>query len=218
MIDAISLCSHNGPFTPADGAAYSIIASKDMVAADYQGFLILKNKGLTSDRISVATTILNSAALPAYGLGTNNPNNMDVVTITPPWNTTVIHSGARAERLGLSASVDQSNGGRHLVFRLENKPAGRVELSLYGPDGARIWSGNTLEWNGETFAGARVPAGDYFYCIKAGRDVLEGKSSLGLIRNAVCNAGPEIDFPCLWENTSFGRRAQRSVLVGLEPP
>jgi len=180
VIDAISICSHNGPFTPADGAAYSIIASKDMVAADYQGFLVLKNKGLTSDRIAVATTILNSAAIPSYGLGTNNPNNMDVVSISPPWNTTVVRSGAGAERLGLSSTVEKIDGGRRVVFKLQNGSSGPVELSMYAPNGGTIWSGNVLEWDGKTLAGLKVPPGDYMYCIRAGRDVVRGKVRWGL--------------------------------------
>jgi len=180
VIDAISLCSHNGPFTPADGVAYSIIASKDMVAADYQGFLILKQKGLTSDRITVASATISNAAIPSYGLGTNDPNNMDILSISPPWNTTVVRSGARAERLGLSSTVEKIDGGRRLIFKLQNGSSGPVELSMYAPNGGRIWGGNVLEWDGKTLAGLKVPPGDYMYCIKAGGDIVRGKVQWGL--------------------------------------
>ena len=176
LIDAITLCTvASGPAGMANAVAYSIIASKDTVAADYQGLQILKSKGLSSDREAVANTILVNAAKPVYGLGTNDPNSMDIVNIGPPWTTKVVVSGERAERLGLQVEIDRNEGGRRIIFSLKNHSANDVSLSLYAANGMQIWSHNSLTWNGETFSGQKAARGSYFYSIKAGRETLNGK-------------------------------------------
>jgi uncharacterized protein (DUF362 family) len=182
IIDAISICLNGncGPFSSPNGNDSKIIASRDMVAADYQGFLILKDKGLSSDRVSVKQAVLANAAKSTYGLGTNDPNNMDVVTIAPPWTTGVVHSGEESERLGLQVAIEDRQGSGRIVFRLENKPIGPVDLSIFTADGSRIWSSDKLEWNGETLSGMKPGPGAYFYAIKAGKDLLRGKVLLGI--------------------------------------
>ena len=179
LIDAISINWTNGPATMPSGWAYSLIASKDIVAADYQGLLILKAKGLSSDRESVARTVFANAAISSYGLGTNDPNAMNVVTIATPWTTGVVWSGEKAERLGLQVRIDHHNGSQRIVFTLKNKPAGDVNLSLYSANGMRIWSHTGMAWNGETFSGQKAGPGTYFYSIKAGRELLNGKVIVG---------------------------------------
>jgi uncharacterized protein (DUF362 family) len=181
IIDAISICLNGncGPFSQPNGAANAIIASKDMVAADYQGFMILKGRGLTSDRVSVAQAVFDNAAKSTYGLGTNDPNNMDVVNIGPPWTTKVVVSGEKSEHLGLQVRLDHRADGQSIVFTLKNKPTGDVTLSLYAANGMQIWSHNRLAWNGETFSGQKAGPGSYFYSIKAGRETLNGKVILG---------------------------------------
>jgi uncharacterized protein (DUF362 family) len=181
IIDAISICLNGncGPFSSPNGTAFKIIASRDMVAADYQGFLILKDKGLSSDRVSVKQAVLANAAKPTYGLGTNDPNNMDVVMIAPPWTTRVLRSGEESERLGLQVQIDQRSGGPRIVFTLKTRPAGDVNLSLFTANGMQIWSHNSLTWNGETFSGKKAGPGTYLYSIKAGRESLTGKVILG---------------------------------------
>jgi hypothetical protein len=176
LIDAISLCTvASGPAGMANAFGYSVIASKDMVAADYQGLQILKAQGLSADRQAVANTILVNAAKPVYGLGTNDPNSMDIVNIGPPWTTNVVVSGEKSERLGLQVHIDEHSGGRRIVFTLKNTPAGDVNLSLFTANGMQIWSHNSLSWNGETFAGKKAGPGTYFYSIKAGPESLTGK-------------------------------------------
>jgi uncharacterized protein (DUF362 family) len=180
LIDAISLCTvASGPAGMANAYAYSIIASKDMVAADYQGLQILKAKGLSSDRQAVANTILVNAAKPAYGLGTNDPNSMDIVNIGPPWTTQVVVSGEKSEHLGLQVQIDQRPGGQKIVFTLKNKPASDAQLSVYNASGEQIWSHNSLTWNCETLSGAKASPGTYFYSIRAGRETLKGKVMVG---------------------------------------
>ncbi len=176
MIDAISICSHNGPFTPADGAAYSIVASRDMVAADYQGLAILKQNGLSSDRVAVARSVLDNGAISSYGLGTDNPSDIEVTTISPPWTTGVVTTGRKSTDLGLAPVVEQIDGRGHISFQLRNYSAGgSVGLTIYAPNGMRVWSGNKLEWNGETYAGRRASPGAYLYAIRAGEEILKGK-------------------------------------------
>jgi Domain of unknown function (DUF362) len=173
LIDAITLCTEaSGPAGMANAVAYSIIASKDTVAADYQGLQILKAKGLSSDRQAVANTILVNAAKPVYGLGTNDPNSMDIVNIGPPWTTKVVVTGEKSERMGLQVCIDHRDG---VVFVLKNQPAGGVNLSIYAANGMQIWSHNSLAWKGETFSGQKAARGSYFYSIKAGRETLNGK-------------------------------------------
>jgi uncharacterized protein (DUF362 family) len=182
IIDAINICLNGscGPFSQPNGVANTIIASKDMVAADYQGYLILKNKGLSSDRVTVATNVFNNAAKPAYGLGTNDPAKMDVVTISPPWTTQVVRTGEKSERYGLQVVTEHHHGRQKIVFRLDNAPNGAKSLSIFTADGSRIWSSNKLEWNGETSIGGKAGLGTYFYAIKAGHETLEGTVVLGM--------------------------------------
>jgi len=177
IIDAISICLNGncGPFSQPNGSANLIIASKDMVAADYQGFMILKGRGLSSDRLTVAQNVFNNAAKSTYGLGTNDPNNMDVVNIGPPYTTKVVVSGKKSERLGLQVRLDHRAGGQRVAFTLKNEPSSGVNLSLYDARGAQIWSDNSLTWNCETFSGAKAVPGSYFYTIKVGRETLNGK-------------------------------------------
>jgi uncharacterized protein (DUF362 family) len=181
IIDAISICLNGncGPFSSPNGNDSKIIASRDMVAADYQGFLLLKNKGLSSDRVNVKQAVLANAAKPAYGLGTNDPNSMDIVNIGPPWTTQVVVSGEKSEHLGLQVQIDQRAGGQKIVFTLKNKPASDAQLSVYNASGEQIWSHNSLTWNCETLSGAKASPGTYFYSIRAGRETLKGKVMVG---------------------------------------
>jgi len=181
LIDAITLCTEaSGPAGMANAVAYSIIASKDTVAADYQGLQILKSKGLSSDRQAVADNILTNAANPTYGLGTNDPNNIDIVNISPSnWSTKVIVSGQKSENLGLQVHIDHRPGGEGFVFSLKNGQTSGVTLSLYDARGAQIWSHNSLTWNCETFSGAKASPGTYLYSIKTARETLNGKIIIG---------------------------------------
>jgi uncharacterized protein (DUF362 family) len=181
LIDAISICLNGncGPFTAPNAVANSIIASKDMVAADYQGFLLLKGKGLTSDRVNVATTVFNNAAKPVYGLGTNDPNNMEIVNIAPPWTTSVTFEGRTAEETGLGLIINHENGGSRVTFTLKDVSSKPVGLTIFRADGLKIWSSKRLEWNGETTGGTVVGHGLYFYAIKTSQGILRGKVIFG---------------------------------------
>ncbi len=179
LIDAITLCTEaSGPAGMANAVAYSIIASKDTVAADYQGLQILKSKGLSADRQAVANTILTNAAKPAYGLGTNDPNAMEIVTIGPPYTTNVVTGGQKMEKLGMQVAIEQFENGRRITFTLKNKPSGTVMLSIFNAQGMQIWSDNSLVWSQQTFAGFKVLPGTYFYAIQAGSEILKGKIML----------------------------------------
>lgn len=174
LMDGIAIRSDSGPGGSANKTAFSIVASKDMVAVDYQGMLILKANGLTSDRETTARTTFTLAAQAPYSLGTNDPNNMDIVNIAP-WTTSVTSGGYSGEKLGLKVSIGHRSGLPHVVFGLDSKAIGPVGLSIFSIDGSKIWLTNSLQWNGETFGSAQTGRGTYLYSIKAGRELLRGQ-------------------------------------------
>jgi uncharacterized protein (DUF362 family) len=80
IIDALYGIRSGGPSGAPQFVANRLIFSTDIVAADYQGRKLLADNGCTTT--GVATHIDTAATV--YGLGTNNPAMMDVVSIHNP--------------------------------------------------------------------------------------------------------------------------------------
>lgn len=179
LMDAIQINYSNGPTTAANGTAYSVIASKDMVAADYQGMLILKGKGLPADRETAAKTVFDNAAKAPYSIGVSDPNNMEVITISSPWTTSVTWRDRMVEDLGITVSITRKNGMPYVNFNVANGATGPTELSIFTLDGMRVWSADSLAWNGETSGNRSAKPGLYLYSMKAGGRSLRGQISIG---------------------------------------
>lgn len=176
--DAIQINSKSGPATAPSGQAYAIVASKDMIAADYQGMLILKTNGLPASCENAAKTVFDNAAKAPYSLGVSNPNDMEVINISPPWATSVAWQSRVVEDLGISVNISRRSNRPHVEFTLKDKNSGPVELAIFALDGARIWVSNTLEWNGEALDGRLAGTGIYLYTLKIGNQALNGKISI----------------------------------------
>ncbi|MBN1130045.1 MAG: DUF362 domain-containing protein [Chitinispirillaceae bacterium] len=175
LIDGIAIRTDSGPGQNPNKTAFSIIASKDMVAADYQGLLILKANGLSSDRETMARNVFNLSAGAPYNLGNADPANVDVVNIAPPWNTPVVWSGRAPEQLGLQVRTERLSGGTRVRFILNGKVPGTPELAVFSLHGERIWSSPGLEWNGETSGGRRAGSGPYLFSLRAGNRTVRGR-------------------------------------------
>jgi hypothetical protein len=144
--------------------AYSIIASEGMVAADYQGMFILKANGMSAAYEAVARNVFALAAADKLSgdtkpLGTNDPANMDIVNLTPPYSTAVTCRGSSTEKNGLFVKMTHTAGSPKITFKLDRRFSGPARLSVFSVDGARIWASDRLEWHGRTFHGTRVCPG-----------------------------------------------------------
>lgn len=78
MIDALYGLRSGGPEGAPQFTANTILMSRDIVAVDYQGRKLLSENGWNSGNKAVYI----DAACTTYGLGTNDPNNMEVVRLT----------------------------------------------------------------------------------------------------------------------------------------
>jgi uncharacterized protein (DUF362 family) len=81
IIDALYGIRSGGPGGVPQFVANKLIMSTDIVATDYWGRRVLQDNGCATT--SYAHHIDTAAASP-YSLGTNNPNEMDVITIVNP--------------------------------------------------------------------------------------------------------------------------------------
>lgn len=82
ILDAIYGAHEGGPYGGPTFVANKILMSQDIVAVDYLGREILETNG--SSTVSWATYIDSAAN---YGIGTNNPDEMEIVNITNPTGT-----------------------------------------------------------------------------------------------------------------------------------
>ncbi|MBN1129216.1 MAG: DUF362 domain-containing protein [Chitinispirillaceae bacterium] len=179
IIAAIQIRSDSGPGGSPNNTAHSIIVSRDMVAADYQGMLILKEYDLTSDRETVAREVFDLAAQSPYNIGVADPANMDVVNIAPPWDTKVTWSGRNVEKMGLRVIYVRRNNRPHIVFKLNTPHLGSPRLTIFSMGGSKIWTSPRLEWNGETLSGGTAGPGPYLYAVTAGRRTVRGHIMIG---------------------------------------
>jgi uncharacterized protein (DUF362 family) len=80
IIDALFGIKSGGPGGPPQFAANKLIMSTDIVATDYWGRRILQDNGCTT----TAQGHHIDTAATTYGLGTNDPAQMDVINISNP--------------------------------------------------------------------------------------------------------------------------------------
>jgi hypothetical protein len=172
MMDAISI-SADGTATKA---GYSIIASKDMVAVDYQGIQLLKANGLSSTLETSGLTVCSLAASSPYSIGTNLEANMEVFRIGPPWTSEVISSGTPLSSI---PEVKVIAGSGRTVFDFRYSGHDNAVLSVYGTDGRLVWSqaarAGRIVWEHNDLGGRKVPSGAYVYLLKTGDIAVRGK-------------------------------------------
>ena len=82
ILDALYGAAEGGPYGGPTFIANKILMSQDIVAIDYLGREMLKEKG--SSTVSWATYIDSAAN---YGIGTNDPSQMEIINIANPSGT-----------------------------------------------------------------------------------------------------------------------------------
>jgi len=164
ICDALLGIYSGGPSGSPQFAANRFIMGTDPVAVDYQGRLILVDNGCTTGG---RATHIETAAGDPYNLGTADPAEMDVVTVS--------NAAGAGGGQGITSVMLQQNhpnpfsGDTRIKFYL---PAPEpVSLSVYDVSGRRVrglidntvgsgW--HEIVWAGDTNGGGRAASGVYF--------------------------------------------------------
>ncbi|OGJ93654.1 MAG: hypothetical protein A2487_02365 [Candidatus Raymondbacteria bacterium RifOxyC12_full_50_8] len=181
LMDAISGRSGSSPGGTPNMAAYSVVATRDSVANDYQGMLLFKQYySFGSSLETTSRGIFTLAAQEPYSIGTNDPANMEVVNISPPWATLIETSGRATEDSGLQVSLSPNPSNGQVHFELSNANSSIKEISIVDVNGRMVWekkgiSGSAIHWGGRSMNGRPVPKGIYIFKIKTGPHSVQGK-------------------------------------------
>jgi hypothetical protein len=172
LMDAICI----SPGGTATVPGYSIIASKDMVAVDYQGILMLKatNQFPAARETSALRTCELAAAAP-YNIGTNLPANMEVLRISPPYTTEIISSGSPLSSI---PKVDVKTSGSKTIFNYNYGQRRNAACAVYDMGGRQVWAGKetgtSIVWEHNDLNAQKVPSGAYVYMLKVDDVVARG--------------------------------------------
>jgi hypothetical protein len=152
--------------------AYTIIASKDMIACEYQAVQLLKSAGNFND--ATANTFLTAAAATQYGLGTNDPTKMELINWTP---TNIVMSSGDVIIPNDQIQVKSLRNQTIIQYPVELGTSS--SLTVYDVHGRGIWATSDFRsgaaWNHCDAAGVSVPSGIYLYQLKAKGVVIQGK-------------------------------------------
>lgn len=174
VMDAIHGNHVSGPGSDPRFTAHTIIVSKDIVAVDYHSVEIMDEQGMTSSRLSTARSQLSKAA--DSGLGTDDPNDMEVIEIGPPWNTGIIdNSKALMDKM----NIQVINGGNRIDFILPESSVKSADVAIFDIRGRGIWvarevGGNKLTWDCRDNSQNSVADGMYIFKIKIGKQIVKG--------------------------------------------
>lgn len=178
IMDCLSARSNGGPGGTANLRPCKILASRDIVAADYQGMLILKDNGLSSSRVTNAEKVFELAAQSPYNLGTDDPTEMEVVEI----GISDINTEFNALQANTTITVRQNVAKNEVqfIFDHSNEP---VSLSIFNTAGKDIWSvtmntTRNIVWNRTDYSGRRVVRGNYVYVLRYGNHLAKGKCNI----------------------------------------
>ncbi len=125
IIDALLGIKSGGPGGNPQFVANKFIISSDIVAGDYQGRKLLQENGCNT---TGQATHIDTAV--SYGLGTNQPSQMDIVEMVNPSLMTVL--------------INQPNGGENLmpnetcIIQWESTDLNNVKIE-YSTDGGLDW-------------------------------------------------------------------------------
>ena len=173
--NAVNICdglfgiATGGPMGAPQFAANTFIISRDIVAVDYQAREILAANGCNTIGISGH---VDTAAADPYNLGTNDPAEMDVVTVSEPAGAPG-GPGANGVMLRQNSPNPFTTATRVRFFMPR---AGSATLAVYDPSGRRIrglvdgdvnsgW--HDAAWDGRNDAGRRAAGGVYFCQLRA---------------------------------------------------
>jgi uncharacterized protein (DUF362 family) len=170
ICDALFGIATGGPLGTPQFIENKIIMSVDPVAVDYWGREILDDHG--SNTIGLAHHV-DTAAGASYNLGTNDPGQMDVVTVTNPSGLDGDATGP--DRVMLRQNHPNPFNGRTSISFHVSKPE-HITLTVFDTGGRRIrglvdrnigtgW--HQVSWDGLNDAGRRAAGGVYFCQLKA---------------------------------------------------
>ncbi len=157
--------------------AYSVVASTDMVANNYHGIQILKEVGgFTSANETQALKVLELAAKDPYNLGTDNPGEMEVIRIGPPWNVEILSNGNISKE---ARTVRVKTRPAQTVFDFHRESGAHANLAIYDLQGRKVWSHRSTEnrivWNNEDIHGRKVSSGMYLFQLRLRDIIAQGK-------------------------------------------
>ncbi len=169
ICDAIYAIISGGPSGNPQVTPKSIMMSKDPVAHDYIAAQVLKDTGCKT--VNYATHIATAARAP-YNLGTNDPNQIDLIEIENPTNgiDTIPDDNRVPDDFQIFPNYPNPfNAETTLAYQLY-KPA-RVRLDIYNIQGElarRLIDTHQskgyyrIPWDGNNSKGIPVPSGTYF--------------------------------------------------------
>ncbi|MGD9402792.1 MAG: DUF362 domain-containing protein [bacterium] len=169
ICDAMFGIATGGPLGSPQFAPNSLLMSKDIVALDFQGREMLAAYGCNT--ISISGHVDTAAGDP-YNLGTNDPEQMDVVTLSEPAGVDDAY-GASGIMLQQNHPNPFTSDTRIRFYLPESQP---VSLSVYDANGRRVrglvenevgsgW--HDIAWDGMNDRGARAAGGVYFCQLRA---------------------------------------------------
>jgi len=175
LIDAIMGRYKDGPGGSIDYKAHRIIVSRDTIACDYQGVLILKEKGLKSSLEKTGLEILDLAA--KWNVGTEDFRLVDPEIWDP---STEIKSINNKTHSNTPVKVITRSSGSRVTFTISGLEENHAELSIFDIRGRKIWVGNssglsTIVWPKKDLQGKAVAKGEYIYKVKIGNHEINGK-------------------------------------------
>jgi hypothetical protein len=171
ICDALLGIRSGGPSGNPQFAANTFIISQDIVACDYWGRQILADNGCTTTGIA---THIDTAV--SYGLGTNDPGQMEVETITDASGIDYPEPDSRGNGLLLEQNQPNPFSGSTRIRFLVPQPA-EVRLTVVDAQGRAVRSlaagglgagWHELSWDGRSDTGDAVASGIYFCHLRAG--------------------------------------------------
>jgi len=184
ICDAIHAIYNNGPMGSPQATTKSLIFSTDPIAHDYTGLQMLKDLG--------CSTIYKSdhvyTAADQYGLGTYDPNKIDLVTVENP--STSVENNSNNNQQPNDFHLFQNypnpfNAQTTISYQL-NKPA-HVRFEIYNVNGSLIRRLVNKEqnkgyyqviWNGLSDKCAGCSSGTYIGFLQIGKNTQTIKMQL----------------------------------------
>jgi uncharacterized protein (DUF362 family) len=172
ILDCLLGAAEGGTWGAPTFVANKIIMSSDPVAVDYLGReLLIKENSSTASK----ATYIDSAA--NYGIGTNNPNLMDIIYVDNTVDATDDNNCANHE-INVASLCNYPNPfSNQTTFEFELKTASEVSLEINSSVGFKVatliqgyfHAGNhSVIWNGENNSGKKVQNGLYVGKFQAG--------------------------------------------------
>jgi len=153
---------------------YTIIASKDMVACEYQGVQLLKRASNNSFNSTNADAFLTEAAGTQFGVGTNDPAQMEVIS----WDPTNIFSSS-GDLASYTQQIEIITSHRNTLFKFPKELGAKNLISVYTIHGRKIWEKTDFQsgaiWGHTDQHNNNVPAGVYIYQIRFNKAMARGQ-------------------------------------------